>query len=73
LPLTLSPMLVLLVVVCQIVAPRSYASTSLPVYRDMLEQAVLLFRLATEIDRDYLLQRIVEEGGDPGQLDLERE
>lgn len=47
-----------------------YASTPSPVYHDMLEQAVVLFQLATEIDRDYLLRRIVEEGGDPAQLGL---
>lgn len=49
-----------------------YASTPSPVYLDMLEQAGILFRLATEIDRDYLIRRIVEEGGDPSLLGLKR-
>jgi hypothetical protein len=39
----------------------------------MLEQAVILFQLATEIDHDDLLRRIVEEGGDQAQLGLGNE
>jgi hypothetical protein len=35
-----------------------------------LQQAVWLFRLADQIDRDYLLKRIMEEGGDPDLLPL---
>lgn len=47
-----------------------YCSTPRPVHHDMLEQARLLFRLAIELDRDYLLKRIVEEQGDVTLLDV---
>ena len=35
-----------------------------------LVQARVLFSLARTIDRDYLLRRIMDEGGDPAVLDL---
>ncbi len=33
-----------------------------------LQQAIWLFRLAEQMDRDYLLKRVIEEGGDPDLL-----
>jgi hypothetical protein len=37
---------------------------------EMLEQAKLLFKLAGDIDREYLVRRAVEETGDPALLGL---
>jgi hypothetical protein len=37
---------------------------------EMLEQARLLFKLAGDIDNEYLIQRVLEETGDPALLGL---
>ena len=37
---------------------------------EMLEQARLLFKLAGDIDREYLIKRVLEETGDPARLRL---
>jgi hypothetical protein len=38
--------------------------------QEMREQALLLFRLAADVDKSYLARRISEEGGDPAVLGL---
>jgi hypothetical protein len=38
--------------------------------RTMLRQAILLRKLAPDIDRDYLLRRVQEEGGDVSMIDM---
>ncbi len=37
---------------------------------DMLAQAKLLISLAFDFDRDYLKRRIIEEGGDPAEIEI---
>jgi len=37
---------------------------------EMLDQARLLFKLAGDIDREYLIKRALEETGDPALLGL---
>src|SRR5208283_1110543 len=44
-----------------------YAVAS-PADDSRLRQAILLFWIADELDRDYLLRRVGEEGGDPSLL-----